>query len=110
MMLRSDPAPPARRTAPETTHEAARRIRGHAPTLRRRVLAAIREAGACGLTDAEGQAATGITPQSYGPRRGELAKLGEVADSGRRRKTPSGRRAIVWTTPEHASREGAPDG
>ena len=97
-----DLAPPARRTAPQTTRDAARRIAGIAPTLRLQVLAAIREAGLCGLTDAEGVARLGLLAQTYTPRRRELAQLGAVVDSGRRRKTPSGRAAIVWTTPEHA--------
>lgn len=89
--------PPANRNAPHGTSDvAARRIAGSAPNLRARILANIVACGADGATDDEGEAALGIKPQTYTPRRGELVALGLVADSGRRRNTGSGRPATVW--------------
>ena len=92
--------PPAHHNAPAGTSEvAAERIAGHAKTLRARVLAYIIGQGAHGVTDDEGEAALGIKPQTYTPRRGELVAQGLVVDSGRRRKTTSGRPAAVWIVP-----------
>jgi hypothetical protein len=88
--------PPVRRTAPATSHEAALRIADYTAVQSLAVLGAIAAAGDHGATDAEVQAALGLGPQSVGPRRGELRKRGLVCDSGERRQTPSGRRAIVW--------------
>ena len=94
---RLPPTPPARHNAPAGTSEvAAALIDGSAKDLRARVLAFIIERGQHGATDDEGEAALGIKPQTYTPRRGELAKLGLVADSGERRPTASGRPAAVW--------------
>ncbi|MDX2017620.1 MAG: hypothetical protein SFY95_08295 [Planctomycetota bacterium] len=78
-------------------------IAPHAGTLRARILAFIDAQGPAGATDDEGEAALGIKPQTYTPRRGELAALGVLVDTGRRRKTASGRPAAVWATPAHAS-------
>mgnify|MGYP001066131630 CR=1 FL=1 len=101
--------PPAlRRGAGDTERAAARRVSPQTASQRSRVLAVIAEAGTEGLTDDEGETATGLRPQSYTPRRGELAKSNVIADSGRRRPTGSGALAIVWVTIEHA--EGAGGG
>ncbi len=95
--------PPSHRHAPAgTSTVAAHRIAGHANGLRARVLAFILEQGSHGATDDEGEAVLGIKPQTYTPRRGELVALGLVVDSGRRRKTASGRPAAAWVTPNHA--------
>lgn len=75
---------------------AARRIAGHAPTLRDRVYAFIVSRGADGATDDEGEAALGIKPQTYTPRRRALVTEQRVVESGRRRNTPRGRPAAVW--------------
>lgn len=102
-MIRPNPTPPAHHTAPPGTSEvAARRITHAAPTLRDRVLRAIREAGPDGLTDDEGETRTRLKPQSYTPRRGELVKLGLIVATDRRRPTGSGRPACVWVASEHA--------
>ena len=94
---------PAHHNAPlGTSDAAARRIEGHAPKDRRKIHDFIRDRGPHGATDDEGESALGIKPQSYTPRRGELVALGLVVDSGKRRKTESGRAAAVWVTPEHA--------
>ncbi|MBX3410622.1 MAG: hypothetical protein KF859_12160 [Phycisphaeraceae bacterium] len=85
---------------------AADRIVGHAGTLRAAVLSYITEQGSHGATDDEGEAALGIKPQTYTPRRGELVALGQVVDSGRRRNTSSGRAAAVWIARRFGPLEG----
>jgi len=67
-----------------------------AGTLRRRVLDQLRQWHATGGTDSELQAALGMDPSTQRPRRIELVNAGLVRDSGRTRKTRSGRRATVW--------------
>ncbi len=62
------------------------------------VLAVIVKAGAFGASDAEIEAVTGMRAQSVSPRRGELHVMGFIRDSGRRRRTPRGRLAVVWVT------------
>src|SRR5690554_6750133 len=49
-----------------------------------------------GATDEEIQAALEMNPSTERPRRIELCNKGLVEDSGRTRKTRSGRRATVW--------------
>ena len=95
---------PVRRSAPETSHDAARRIEGIAGALCQRVLAYIRDRQAEGATDAECQEALNMLTQTQTPRRNALAKLGAVVNSGKKRPTPSGRNAIVWVAPEYAPR------
>ena len=87
--------PPAQRHS-ETSVAAARAIKPDANRYRAMVLAALRRAGADGLTDEEGIAATGIGPSTYRPRRGELVDRGFVQDGGGKRPTASGRPAVVW--------------
>ncbi len=95
MFGQQPPKPPAHHNAPPgTSAPAARAIEPNAATLRAMVLAHIRETGGC--TDDAGQIALGLGPQTYTPRRWELAKQGLVADSGRRAKTSKGRDAAVW--------------
>jgi hypothetical protein len=82
----------------ETSKEAARRLDdgcGRRQALREAVYAAISAAPA-GLTDEEGQTATGLEGSTYRPRRVELVEAGRVVDSKRTRLTRSGRRAVVW--------------
>jgi hypothetical protein len=102
-------APPAHRNAPPGTSEvAAARIMPVAGTMRRRVYEAIIARGEDGLADFEGEARTGIRSQTYTPRRGELARLGLIANSGRKRPTPSNRPAAVWVAIEHTTEMGTP--
>jgi hypothetical protein len=63
---------------------------------RAKVMEVIALAGSQGATDAEVELETGFRAQSVSPRRGELVTLGVIVDSGQRRRTPSGRSAIVW--------------
>lgn len=82
----------ARRTDPETSHQAAASDRARD---RDRALAALR-AAPDGLTDFELGDAIGRQQTSAGKRRHELMRAGVVCDSGLRRRTPSGATAIVW--------------
>jgi len=54
-----------------------------------------------GLTDEEGQQASGMQGNSYRPCRVSLMDKGFVVDSGHRRKTHQRKDAVVWSvTPE----------
>ena len=68
-----------------------------APTnLRQKVFEHIKSAGEYGRTDLEMEDLLGMIGSTVRPRRRELFLIGKVKDSGLRRKTPSGRYAIVW--------------
>lgn len=86
--------PAHRRT--DTSREAAEEIRADVPRLRRLVYAHIASRGLTGATDQECQEALNLPANTQGPRRIELTNSGHVRDSGARRKTRSGRNAIVW--------------
>lgn len=102
-----DLEPPAHHNAPPGTSEvAARKIGGKTAYLRELVLIYIAGQGNLGATDDEGEVALGMRCQTYTPRRNELVRLGLVVDSGRRRKTASGRNAAVWVLPMHATTAG----
>jgi hypothetical protein len=77
---------------------AARAISPFVATHLRRVLEFIASCGEHGATDEEIFAGTALRESTARARRVDLAKRGQVADSGRRRKTRSGRDAIVWTS------------
>jgi len=49
-----------------------------------------------GATHHEATAATGYRPDTVRPRCRELVRMGLLFDTGRTRRTPSGRQAIVW--------------
>ena len=87
--------PPAQRHS-ETSREAADAIEPKADTLRRLVLDFIRSRGDQGATDEECQDALGMAGSTQRPRRVELQNLVMVMDSGRTRKTHSGRNAVIW--------------
>jgi len=89
------PGVPGARPA-DTSIAAAESLADGATRLRERVLAAIREAGALGLTPDEAAAQLDLTPFTTRPRFSELARMNLIADSGLRRTNASGRRAIVW--------------
>jgi hypothetical protein len=93
------PAPPCVRSSP-TSVAAAEAIAPDVPALERRVLEWLRDRGEFGGTDQEMQESLAMTPDTQRPRRWTLQKLGLVADSGRRRKTRTGRDAVVWISTE----------
>lgn len=86
--------PPHNRT--DTSTAAAVAIDRAAPRLRGLVYQFIESRGEYGATDQECQLALGLSSQTQGPRRVELERSGHVRDSGNRRPTLSGRRAICW--------------
>lgn len=90
-----DPAPPAQRHS-ETSVAAALAIEPAAGTLRAEVLACLRRCGPQGATDEEMQWDMRMGPNTQRPRRVELVDRGLVVDSGLRRRTAAGRRAVVW--------------
>ncbi len=79
-----------------TSQQAAESIKPSASTLREQVLQAIRASELKGLTDAEGEALTGIDGSTYRPRRVSLHDDGLIIDLGERRRTASGRSSVVW--------------
>lgn len=93
----------------DTSQEAAASIEPHLTELQMRVLECIARAKsrfsfsvhrACerhpGLTCQEVETKTGLDHQTVSPRILELRRMGLIEDSGHRRKTRSGRNAIVW--------------
>ena len=94
-------APKLSQTAPfvrgsQTSKEAAAAIKPKMATLQQRVLDTIKSAGSAGLTDEQVRTLTGLQHSTETPRRIELVAKGLVKDSGRTRKTRSGRSATVW--------------
>ena len=69
--------------------------------LQRCSLAAIRSAFLGGLTAHETSAATGFERVAVQPRISELRRKGLVVASGKRRRNPSGKTAIVWIATEY---------
>ena len=65
--------------------------------LQRLAQAAIREAGARGLTADELAVRLHMDRWSIQPRTSELRRKGLIRDSGRRRRNATGKLAIVWT-------------
>lgn len=88
------PHPP--HNASDTSRAAARSMRRRAPTLRERVHCELIRRGRAGATDEELQVALGMSIPTETARRNELLRAGIVRDSGRRRRTTSGRTATVW--------------
>jgi hypothetical protein len=87
--------PPHQRHSDES-REAAELIEPNAASLRGIVLAHIRNCGEEGATDDEMQVALSMNPSTQRPRRIELWKGELIRASGRKRRTRSGRWAMVW--------------
>ena len=87
-------APPA--SGPGTSRQAAQSVERAAPRLRGLVLDAIRSAGILGACEHELDARLGLAGSTVRPRIWELRQQGLVEDSGLRRNTPSGRKAVAW--------------
>ena len=77
-----------------TSLEAALSMKLHLGRMEGQVLSYIAARVDYGATDAEIIEALGS--QSYRPRRIRLVQLGLLRDGGETRKTPSGRKAVVW--------------
>jgi len=92
----------------DTSREAAERARVFVATAQERVYACYIAAGRDGCTDDEINAATDMALNTIRPRRRELEDDRRVVRTERRRRTRSGRRAIVFVRTEFA--EPAPNG
>ena len=80
----------------QTSRDAAQQIETDAPTLRESVFRFLASHRGTGATDEEIQRGLGINPSTQRPRRIELVERGLVRDSGLKRRTESGRNAVVW--------------
>jgi hypothetical protein len=89
--------PIARSSDPETSHEAAKSV-SSVPYNQARILRIVRLHGP--LTDEEIYDFAIVrdynSPSGARTRRHELVQLGHVVDSGKRKKTKSGRNTIMW--------------
>jgi hypothetical protein len=90
-----DGNPPAQKHS-DTSVEAGARIDSQLNRLQRQVLNYLQKQGETGATDEEMQQGLGMPPNTQRPRRRELQLNEVVHDSGARRLTRSGRRAVVW--------------
>ena len=79
-----------------TSKAAAGAIEPKTNALQARVYARLRHCAAYGATDEELQDFLRLNPSTERPRRIELVAKHLVKDSGRTRKTRSGREAVVW--------------
>ncbi len=80
----------------KTSIEAAESMEPHAPTLRERVYNLLKSQLINGMTDEEMQDTLLMNPSTQRPRRIELLNQGVIEDSGVKRLTKSGRKAVVW--------------
>lgn len=104
------PKPRARRRGPETSRQAAERIKGYAGEQQAAVFRCIAEAGAQGRTADEVGELLELRPQSCSARVNELVRLGAVRDSGERRPTSSGRPARVLVAATFPAQTAEPGG
>lgn len=94
-----EPTLPYVKTSP-TSADAALRAEPRAGTDRATVLRILVIAGDYGCTDEELQTISNLDPSTERPRRVELERGGWIKDSGKTRKTRSGRSAVVWIAVE----------
>lgn len=87
--------PPHERTS-DTSRAAAVAIEPYVSRIQSLVLAQLMAEGWHGATDKELEATLQLQHETVSARRRELVQKRMVQDSGRRRATPSGRRAVVW--------------
>lgn len=95
MTTLTDTAPPYQPHS-ETSYQASVAAVRNASTDRSLVLETLRGFAGIGLTDEAIQFATKLPGNTERPRRIELCRKGLVVDSGKTRKTTSGRMATVW--------------
>jgi hypothetical protein len=86
----------ARRTDPDTSHEAAHKITAERLNASETVVLAALRGNPNGLTNHELVSETGMTWNTATPRIHPLVQKGKVYDSGQRRVGPAGRNCIVW--------------
>jgi hypothetical protein len=78
-----------------TSREAADSKRGTAKSDKSRVFGLL-SGKLAGLTDEEMQRSLQMNPNTQRPRRIELMMEGKIRNSGKTRKTSSGRPAVIW--------------
>jgi len=92
------PAPPYVRDS-DTSAAAADQIAPHTAGLRAEVFSYIKRRGSKGATCWETEVALGMQHQTASARIRELFLSNDLFDSGDRRNTGTGRKAVVWRTP-----------
>lgn len=80
----------------DTSAAAAESMKAKAPLLRDRVYESIKARRSEGMTCDEAEVALGLSHQTCSARFNELVGRSEIVDSGNRRPTRSGRKAIVY--------------
>lgn len=80
----------------DTSRDAAESMRPHAGRVREAVLTAIRRSCQRGATCDEVEVTLQLAHQTASARVRELSVAKEIVDSGRRRPTRSGRKAVVY--------------
>lgn len=84
-----------------TSEEAALSIEGHLPRLENVCYLVVAAAGGEGVTCDEAEVQTQLSHQTCSARIRGLVLRGRIVDSGRTRKTRSGRQAVVYVTKDH---------
>ena len=79
-----------------TSREAAHAIKPHVSAQRSRVAVCIASAGPLGRTAQEIEEMLSLSGNTVRPRICELRENGVIRDSGRTRKSSSGRACVVW--------------
>jgi hypothetical protein len=96
----------ARRTDPETSHQAAEAITPQTGSIRLQVEAFAISKGERGFIDEElSKAFEASDVSSYRTRRAELTEVGTICDSGRTKANEGGRQCVIWV---HKSFHNAP--
>lgn len=87
----------SRRSDPDTSREAAKKIEPFVPTIRQLVEKFAREAGHAGFIDEDLSIQFGAeNVSSYRTRRAELTDMNIILDTGKRRHNEAGNECIVW--------------
>lgn len=84
---------------PTTSKDAAKAVAGGAGEGREAVYAAIRSAGAYGMTADEAASVVDRSPLYARPRVAELKKAGRIVKAGKSRPNKSGQKAQPWRVP-----------
>ena len=80
----------------DTSEAAARSVEATAPRDQDRILASVGARHSDGMTCDELEVALGLSHQTASARVRDLVKAGRIIDSGKRRKTRTGRSAAVY--------------
>lgn len=94
--LKTYPDGPPKQAHSPTSTEAAESIKPVLGKLQEIVYAYLQSSESIGATDEEMQAHLDMPANTQRPRRCELLLKGLIKDSGERRPTKSGRKAVVW--------------